>query len=314
MAGGVGLFGTTYTIANSGGYIYNMTIKSAEYSIERFNLSPESAIIPKADEKLLILHLAIQNPKKDDSYISGSAVSFSTVGLDDITRNTCSPLRRASAKAELNDTLKPGQKFPEDILVALTVPAVGQVPKLILNMGRLGTSDSVIRFALGKGSNVVKPLPAPYADPTDTAGATALAVAPAKIGVSYATGHNDIDVTSIAYVPGPIGEQAAGDGNQFLVATMIVTSKRWSSIYTKDFISAKLTTDDDEKTDKFILLKGKRDEAYEGRQLDTGDTMTVRIAFAIPTKAKGTKLKIAEVLDNTNSEGHALMYDLSAVK
>lgn len=189
--GGEGRFGTTYTIANSGGYMYNITIASAEYTVARHNLNKGVYVVPKEGEKLLLLHLLIQNPKPDDLYVGASSITFSTVAADNKTRDECSTLRRVSAKEELADTLKPGQKFPEEVLVACTVPATGPVPKLILNMGRKGTNEEVVRYFLGRAPNIIKPLPAPYADPADPSGATAFAETPAKIGTAYATGLYD---------------------------------------------------------------------------------------------------------------------------
>src|SRR4051794_19235199 len=38
VVGGDGVFGTTYTVENSGGYRYNITLMSAEYSVTRHNI------------------------------------------------------------------------------------------------------------------------------------------------------------------------------------------------------------------------------------------------------------------------------------
>ena len=312
--GGDGLFGTTYTIANSGGSVYNVTLVSAEYSVFRHNINDSATLIPKADEKLLILHLRAQNPNPADEYFSGTFLTFSTVAKDDKTRDHNDYLRLTSAKEPLASTLKAGQKFPEEILACCIVPANGPVPKLILNMGRKGTKEEVTRYFLGKTPNTVKPLSAPYADPTDSTGATALSEIPAKTGVTYAAGYYDFQVDSAAYAPGPMGDVEAGDGKRLLIVTVTLTNKSWSKNYFNTSLAATLFTDDDEKTEEYVALKGKRDERFEGRQVEPAETFTQRLIFTVPKNAKGKKLKLAEALDNTGNKSRAFVYDLASVQ
>jgi len=314
MSGGNGLFGVTYTLANSSGMLANTTIVRAEYSVTRYNVDTNRSLLPKAGEKLLILHLRIQNPKPSDQYFSRAVIPFSTVAADGKTRDHNDNQRLASSHEPIATSLKPGQKFPDEILAAGIVPAAGPVPKLILNFGRKGTSEQVTRFALGAAPNVVKPLAAPDADPADPSGATARTEVPATIGATYPLGAYDWQIGSIAYVPGPIGTKSPGANNRFLVVTVILTNQTWKSLYTKYFADASLATDDDEKTKTFAYFKGKRDEVADGRSLDPGESATFRLAFTVPQNAAGKKLKIAEVLDNSSNVSRALLFDLSAIK
>jgi hypothetical protein len=314
MAGGDGRFGTVYTLTDNNGGLLNVNLVSAAYSVTRHDIAPGETLVPKAGDKLLILHLRIKNPKPGDQYVSGTTLTFASVASDGQTRQHGDDMRLETAKAPLQDMLKPGQAEPADVLMGCIVPAQGPVPKLIVNWGRNGTSDKVFRYALGKAPNLVKPLAAGEADPSDPTGATAYTNVPAKLDVIYPLGIYNFQISSIAYVPGPIGATSAGDGKRFLVVTAVVTNKTWRAVYTNGFVSAALTTADDEKTTDFTLLKGKRDEPYDGRSLDPDETMTVRLAFVVPNDTTGTKLSLAEVEDNSNTLSRALVFDVSGVK
>ena len=316
MAGGDGLFGTVYTLANSGGYAYNTTITSAEYSLARHNLHPGSVIIPLAGEKLLILHLRVQNPKPTDLYVGGTFLTFETVASDNVTRQHNDYLRLASAKDVIGTTLKPGQKFSEDVLAVGVVPAAGGVPKLILDMGRAGTSEQVTRFFLGKAPNVVRSLAAADADPADKTGASARTEVPAKIGDTVVAGYYDLRLDSVAFVPDAIGESKPDDNQRFFVATLTVTNRTWEKNYFNDSLAATLATADDEKTvfNRDLLYKGKRDEKFEGRQIDPGESVTVRLLFPVPKDTTGKTLKIAEVVNNSGGTTRAFLFDVSAIK
>jgi len=314
MKGGEGAFGTTYTLTDNNGYIVNTTLVSAEYSVTRYNVSATRTLVPKGGEKLLILHFQLQNPKPQDEYFSHAVIPFSTVAADGKTRDHTDSQRLASAREPLASSLKPGQRFPEEVLAVGIVPAQGPVPKLIINLGRKGANEKVTRFATGTAPNTIKPLPTADADPSDTTGATALTEVPAQIGTTYPLGLYDFQVNSIAFVPGPIGGKSAGTGKRFLVVTLTLTNQTWHPVYTKQFASATLYTADDEKTTNCLYFKGKRDEAAEGKSLDPGETSTYRLLFTVPTDTTGKKLKLAEVVDNTGGESRALVFDLSGVQ
>ena len=316
MAGGDGVFGATYTLADSGGYIYNVSIVSAEYSVSRHNMHPGAVIIPKVGEKLLLLHLRLQNPKSSDAYIGGNFLAFETVAADNITRKHGDYLRLASAKEDMGMTLKPGQKLPEDVLAVCVIPAAGGVPKLIVNAGRKGTSEAVTRYFLGKTPNVVRPLPPDDADPADKTGATARAEVPAKIGETVAAGYYDLRLDSVAFVPDGVGEARPGDNKHFFVATLTVTNKTWDKNYFNDSLAATLVTADDEKTafDRGLLYKGKRDEPFEGRQFEPGESVTMRLLFPVPKDTAGKTLKVAEVIDNSGGTTRVFVFDVSGMK
>ena len=313
MAGGEGVFGETYTVSDGGRYgPMNFTLTSAEYTAERLPFSPDFAAIPKVGEKLLVLHYRVKNPNTSDFYFRPSLL-FQTVAADGLTRSDIEQSRRLTQKITVGDTLKPGQGY-DDVVTCAVVPASGGTPKIILQYGRVGTADKVIRYTLGTSKNPVKAIPAPYADPADPTGGTALTEIPAKIGIPYIAGVYDLTLLSAAYAPGPFGETTAEDGKQFLVVTVSVANKTWAQNYFKDTLSPVLLTSDDEKTTTCSLFKGKRNEPWEGQQIEAGETATVRLLFQITKDTTAKTLKLSEAVDNSGGTSHALVYDLSGVK
>ena len=313
MAGGDGVFGETYTVTDTNQFgPVNFTLLSAEYSVGRFNLTNDTTYAPKAGEKLLILRYRLKNPNTADLYYSSRSL-FQTVTSDDQTREDSGQSRREGQKEIIAAEIKPGQGF-DDLVTYAVIPAKGALPKLILRMGRAGTSEKVIRYLLGQGKNRVKPIPVPYADPADPSGATARTEVPAKIGATYIAGDLDVRLDSAAYTDGPLGELTAEEGKRFLVATVTVTNKTWGKVYfSTGFTTTLVTSDDDQVTDS-TQWKAKRDEPWEGRQLEPEETATVRLIFSIPKNATGKTLKLSENINNSGDLSHALLYDISGIK
>jgi|SRR5579872_1213764 len=314
LAGGDCLIGTTYTFTDRNGGDLNAKIASIEYSVTRFNIDAGTVVVPKAGEKLIILHWVIKNPNKSDHYVGRNVLPYCTVAADGVTRDHNDYWRLSSAKTAVELTLKPGQGAPAELLSVGIVPAEGAVAKLIIKWGRVATNDKVSRFVFGKSPNVIKALAAGDADPADPTGATARAQISAAIGTLYPLGNYDFTIDSISYVPGPIGKETAGDGKRFLVVTLSATNRTWHKIYTSDLIDASLTTADDEKTKSFLFLKAKRDERFEGRMTDPDEKVSCRMAFVVPQDTTGKKLTIAEGEDNSGHVSRALVFDLSSIK
>jgi hypothetical protein len=314
MPGGNALFGTTYTFLDNGARM-NIRLVRAEYSVTRFSDQPAGGLIPKAGEKLIILHFLIKNPQPVDQYISGQTLPFETVGTNDETRKHSECYRRmAGAREPLNNTIKPGQALPNEVLAVGLLPADGGLKKIILDYGRLATKDTVTRYWIGKVPNVIAPLAPGDRDLKDATGATALTEVPAKVGVTYPLGAYDATINSVAYVAGPIGSEGAGDGNRFLVVTVTAVNKLWAKNYMNNLYAATLLTDDDEKTKDFLVFKGKRDELAEGREVDPDESVTYRLAFKVPAKVSGKKLTLAEVVDNSGGVSRALVFDLTGIQ
>lgn len=312
MAGGNGLFGQTYTLVGPGDYgPINFTVLSAWYSVARFSMNDGNIYAPKANEKLVVIHFRVKNPNKNDFYF-GSGGFFQAVDAQDNTIQDCNECRRVDADHTVGDTIKPGQGI-DDLVTYIVVPADAKIPKLILKLGRAGTKDLVTRYALGTPPNIIHPLPAPYADPADKSGATALAQVPGTTGTTYTAGYFDFTVSSLALAPGPLGNLTADDGNQFLVASLSATNRSLSKQYFSAIWVPILTTTDDKLTD-YHELKADHDDNFDARQVDPGETVNERIVMQVPKDATLQTLSVAEAVDNTGDKSKAIVYDISGLK
>jgi hypothetical protein len=201
MAGGRLEFSQTYTYSD-GGSPLNLTILDAEYLPGRFSLSAGGILNADVDHKLVLVHYRLKNAGTSDLYVSSG---FLFQAIDD-NGNTIadSGQRRESETSTLGATLKPGQGI-DDLEDCIIVPSQGPVTKLILQMGRMGTSDQVTRFDLGTAPNVIKPLTAPYADPADPKGTTLASKINATMGTVYQAGVLDMTLDSVSLEASPIG-------------------------------------------------------------------------------------------------------------
>ena len=174
LAGGEGVIGKTYTLGKT--QPLNFTLKSAEYTVSRINMGP-NIYAPKADEKLLVLRFTVQNPKQNEVSLSYSSFKLTVVDNKDVNHEFDSYIAREGTSDVLGINLKPAQKI--EVYAVWPVPASGVTPKLIVARDQ---DSPVLRYDLrGK----IKPLPAPFADPADSSGATALGEVPASTGTYY---------------------------------------------------------------------------------------------------------------------------------
>ncbi|BDI28636.1 hypothetical protein CCAX7_006870 [Capsulimonas corticalis] len=312
MAGGEGVFGQTYTLKDGP----NFTLTSAEYSVARVNLSAGGALVPKADEKLLVLHFRAKNPRKDDLYLGGTFIGFQTVAADGKTRDDSQYIIHTGDKDSLAVTLKPGQGV-DDLMTAYVVPAAGPVPKLILNKGREGTSEEVTRYSLGTAQNPIKPLAAPFADPADPKGATALANVPAVIGQTYPAGYFDITLDSLAFSSDKIGDNDPPDGKRWLVGVMTVKNQSHEHVYISAANAFKifLKDSDGDKTVFDGYLRHVKNDDNTDDSPEFGETVRTRFYLPVPKDgAPGATLSIAENVDNSGGVSRAYVYDISGLK
>lgn len=313
VSSGNGVFGEAYLVSDGGEYgPVNITLTRVEYSAGRFTIAGRGTVVPRPDEKLLLLHYRIQNPNHSIFYFTSRPL-FQTVDTDDQIRDDIGDSRREDQKEKVSATLKPGQSL-ENLITCAVVPAQGPLPKLVLTLGRVGADEESVTYPLGTGKNLVRPIPAPYADPADSSGATARAEVPAQMGTAYIAGGYDIALLSASFAPGPFDSISAGDGQRFLVATITVTNRNWEDTYFDASLAATLATSDDVKTSGFTPLEAVHNVYFDGKELAPGQSITVRLAFPMSQGACARTLKLAERLDDLGGLSHALVYDLSGVK
>lgn len=298
LPGGWGEFGKEYTLGE-GSSRMNIAVKSAEFTGSRVYVG-DRTFYPKAGEKLMVIRYTIHNPQASDMSASWSTFGFTAVDATDQNREYSQWVGAETNSQKLDMYLKPGQKV--EAYTYIVVPAAGEIPKLIV----LGSGKSVLRFDLrGK----VKPLSAPFADPSDTTGSTALAKVPAQMGVWYPTGGFDFRLDSAQFTTGPIRENNPAEGKRYLVLNASIRNKmRSSESLGWSRYGLKLATSEGNAAWNQWLLQSGRDEGLS-KYLDPDEETKGRYYFEIYSNETPQTLTVQEAGDC-----RPLVYDLSGVK
>lgn len=302
MPGDFGKLGTTYTIGKT--LPLNFTLKSADYSVAPVTIG-QNTWVPKSDEKVLLLHYTVHNPLPDEQPYYWGEITFTAVDSQDKNHSYIQGVVREGEQKELNTRLKPAQKV--DVAAAIIVPAEGVIPKLIVERQK---GSPVIRYDL---RDKVKPLPAPFADPADTTGATARKEVAAQAGTFYPTGAFDTRLDEVAYVPGPLKGHEAGAGKRFLSAVFTIKNRTIAdkSYIWSDFMPDLRDADGEKVAYNQEMLKATRDEAARGT-LAPGEEARVRFFFPLPADVMGKTLRIAEGKLINASYARVYAFDVAA--
>ncbi len=284
LPGDFGQFGTTYTIGQH--EPINFTLKSAEYSIVPVTIG-NMTWVPKADEKLLVLHYTVHNPNPAEFGYDWWSIRFIVVDGKDTNHEYIQAIGREGTTERLSIRLKPAQKI--DVYAAVVVPANGVVPKLMVEREK---GAPIIRYDLrGK----VTALPAPVADESDSTGATVRPVIAVPAGVSQQIGVFDVKIDQVSYVEGPLGRQTPKPGMRWMTATVNVKNKSGrNERYVWSDFRAELVDADGEKTPAVqALVKASRDEVAYG-EVAPGEEARFRFLFPVPQNVTGKMLRLAE--------------------
>lgn len=287
LAGGEGAIGKTYSLGK-GDYALNFTLKSAEFSVSRVTVGT-NVYAPKANEKLLVLRYTVQNPQKRDMNLSYSSFKITAVDAKDVNHVFGNYIAREGSNDSLNVSLKPAQKI--DAYLAFDVPAEGVVPKLIVERG---DGSPVVRYDLRRA----KGLPAPFADPADASGATALQEVPAQVGQFYPGSNFDLKLEAVAYSTEAFEKRPPEQGKRYLVATFTVKNATAKTANEAAYSYSQFTfelRDADGDKEKFggYLIKASRDEHADGR-LKPGEEARFRVYFTLPQDLAGKTLYVKE--------------------
>lgn len=302
LPGDFGQFGQTYTIGKDSPL--NFTLNRAEYSAARF-VAGDTTCAPEAGQKLLVLHFTVQNPRPQQQAFYGNSVTFTAVDRKDVNHEGVEHVSREGARDDVQVELKPGQKL--DVQAVIVVPEDGVIPKLIVKRQE---GAPVIRYDLrGK----VQPLPAPFADPADPAGATFAKMVTGQAGTFYPIGNVDVRFDGASYVAGALGGQEPEEGKRFLVvaATLRHATNQRDLPYGGTNFEAELRTADGEKADYAQMLKASKDERLEST-LSPGEELKVRFVFLVDKGAEVKTVGMREGLPNGMS--HTYAFDVSGAK
>ncbi|HEX8463630.1 MAG TPA: DUF4352 domain-containing protein [Abditibacterium sp.] len=274
LSGYEGKLGQTFTLGKDSPL--NFTLNRLEYSVGRVNIG-NYAHHPLGDEKMLILHFTVQNPTKRVTNFSASYLTFNAIDANGVTRNYLGDIAREVTAEPVQIALNPGQKI--EAYTAIKVAAFGPVPKIIVRHA-YETKAPILRY---DGRGAAKKLTAPFGDPADQSGTTALKMVPVKSGTWYqVTDFFDAKLEKVDYAT-KIAEREAGTGKKYCVATFSIRNggKRPTN-YGQSFFRADLKDADGEKTDyNTSMLKGSRDEEASST-LAPGEEARVRFYWTLP--------------------------------
>jgi hypothetical protein len=302
LAGGEGVIGKTYSLGKTTSAL-NFTLTSLEYSLTPVTMGT-TVYAPKANEKLLVLHFTVQNPQKQDSSVYYGSFKITAVDAKDINIVYSNYIAREGTTEIYNTALKPAQKV--SLYAAFAVPAAGQIPKLIIERN---DGSPVVRYDLrGKA----KPLVAPFIDPTDSSGASALPEVPAQPGTFYPGLSLGIKFEGAAFSTDKMDGKAPADGKRYLIATFTIKNLTGAtanplSFYYGNFKIELRDAEGDKQVFNGYLIKAARDEHADG-SLKPGEEYRFRVYFTLPSDLAGKTLAISE------GESRVYAFDVSSAK
>jgi hypothetical protein len=289
---------TTYTLGKA--EPFNITLKSAEYSVEPILIGDVLHTVTK-DEKFLVLHMIYHNPQNKEVYIRWDSFGFTVVDSKDQNWDGIIDLGAEGEKSSVSMSFKPAQK--KDLFAAIKVPSNSEMPKLIIK----SNDQQVLRYDLrGK----VKGLPAIYADLADKTGATALPEITCANDIAYPIGAFSFKLNKIEFsTKAKMGDTELGEGEKFCLVNFTLKNMAPGKTYFRwDSLSRKLVDTDGveagECTDVFPVSK---DKTYEADMVP-GQEITLRYLFKIPADST------LKSFTNTAENFRTLVYDISNVK
>jgi hypothetical protein len=302
LAGGEGVIGKTYSLGKSTNAL-NFTMTNLEYSLLPVTMGTY-VYAPKAGEKLLVLRYAVQNPQKAELGVAWDAFKFTAVDAKDVNIVFNNYVARDGTTEVYSARLKPAQKI--SLLAAFAVPAAGAIPKLIVDRN---DGSSVLRFDLrGK----VKPLVAPFADPSDSSGASALGEVPAQIGTFYPGMNLGMKLEGAAFSQDKMDGKTPDAGKRYLIATFTIRNILGGNANPVRFDYSRFKFElRDVGGDKQVfggyLIKAARDERTDG-SLKSGEEYRFRVYFALPSDLGAKTLAVSE------GESRVYAFDVSTAK
>ncbi len=316
-----GQFGVTYTLRND----FNFTLLSAHYTLEPY--IAYALLTAGADEKLMVLDIAMKNVAKEDNYFNSEGFMTLVDEKGQLYPGGNLALKSLRAAAP-NTLLKPGQGMGQPALkdplqLGFTIPAKARIVKIIVNKGRAGKAEDVIRYYIagatkeeageaGDPKNVLTSLTENVRDTSDKSGAVALPQGKIKIGETVPSGYFALRLDNFAYSTDPLNGNPPDDGKKFAIATVTVknltpTEVSFFDVSGGDFPAYEITDSDGEREKPTLYRKAKRDEDPE-HTFKQGDEYTFRVVFLLPKDATAKQL----VLGTSKSRKWGV--DVSGVK
>ncbi|MHB8997135.1 MAG: DUF4352 domain-containing protein [Armatimonadota bacterium] len=291
LPGDSGLLGQVYKLRTGNPFYFRLN--SAEYIVSQLRVG-KAAVIPEADEKLLVLHFSVQNPQNTEQLFRFDTLKFTAVDAMNVNHEGKGWVGDEQTKGDLNIRLKPAQRV--EGYACIVVPAAGSIPKLMV-MSPLANDGPVLRYDL---RDQVTPLPAPLADPADATGATALETVPAELNTPYSLRNFDVTVEKTETVTTALNAAAPKNGETFFVVTMSCKNKTGNDAVLRFDTFASTLTDVDGQQLKSgrDLLAATANNSFNQRAAPGADAR-VRLYFIVPKDAKLKTLALKEANSRT---------------
>ena len=323
--GGDGVFGQMFTTNATVAADWNITLVSAAYSLEVF---PTFNRVDR-DKKLIVMNFQLKNVSVA-ARMFADGIPFALVDTDGNTYELKIPLLRGVEHIPLNMEFRPAQAVL-DLSGAIIIPAKAKISKIILQSGRKGTTEKVLRYfiagvatverdgKIGNPKNVITPLPAKFADGKEPLGATPNPAGLAmKIGDVAPFVDVNIAMESFAFAK-KIGDIEAEDGHKLLVCTVKMSN---DALQDKVLVQREvfLTLTDGDGDDSEIpasgnIFKATSEERIDGQKsLEYGKDYRVRWVFSVPANKTFKKLKWQSAVYDSAIKSHPLIYDISDIK
>lgn len=207
LAGQQANVGTSYTVGRANPLNFNLT--AAEYRLEPITL--RDVYSAQADQKLLVLRFAVQNPTPRDLPVGYAAFKITAVDDKDVNYEFDGYVAREGEFAEYDAALKPSQRV--NLVAAWPVGANANIVKLLVE--RKGEDAPILRYDLrGK----VKPLTSPFS----LDGIAALAEVKAQTGIYYPLQRLAAKVESFAFTSEALDGRPPAEGRRYLTITTSV--------------------------------------------------------------------------------------------
>ncbi len=302
LAGGTAKFGTVYSLKSG----FNFEILSARYSIEAYNAY--YPLVAETDKKLVVIDMAIKNANNSDNFFDASGLMTLVDDHGGLYPNGSLMLASNGSK-DASITLKPGQGVGQPALhdpfeFAFQVPSDAKITKIMVNIGRLNTSEDVVRYMIVPAPkdvehptdpNFILPLPDNVRDPSDPSGAVALAQGKGAIGAYVQAGAFDLRVDGPPVdIAGQVDGGDPDDGKKFIAIPF--TAKSMLSGDQSFFVvsgggdaSYSLTNADGDVIKATAFLKNSSGEDAE-KTFQLGDEYHYRVVFQVPKDGKFNRL------------------------
>ena len=299
--------GEAVTINSESGAL-KLTVDKLELQGDRFRIGNTDSEVPSGTEKLLIIHYTLVNPNPTDVAISGKTVRFTAL---DAERKPHADVADAIVEGDtdiFDGPVKAGDKV--NLVKVVHIPSRGPVAALLASPGPTGTSEMHVDV-----SGHVDKLPAPYVDPQDANGFTALPTVAAKTGTTYQVGDCDLTMTDAQYSSDALlnfnGEAEPDSEHIYALFTFEVTCQKQSGIsFGFDDFNPSLNTIDGLQVDpaNAPLLNGKLNLAFES-DLQYNDDRHFRVYFLISKHDAMVSLTIS-----AGNGARKFIYDVSDIQ